>query len=655
MSWENPNISIVERPGEKMKKELNSQIAELLRSGTQLENIVELLDAKDFFEFIGQSKNQSPVAHFDVDGFIKKRTEENRKFSLPEKYEKIDEIILPPDEGEMKFGSGAGFKEKDIIPRSTMLMEILTELNLKYFIIEGINDSGMMRRLSYLSFCIPAINKMVLVNDEEGNATFVVHDVQQEKIREYIKKTKEELSGMSHDKVSSLNYSDKNKDGHEQRWKERIRDILTDVIDKHDESVEIEKKYEKAPDGWLTINGLSNKTGVSIKILDNFLRKYKESNPDEFKIYRHSTKNIPWEHISPELVDIIQRLLNERVDVAPEGWKTASSLSTKSENNIVNASDNTIRVSAAKYKIEHPEWFKIYRDKIGREREHYSPELIEKLVEEFNVLENPPEGWLNAGQLSKSLGITYRSVYEYIEEYKLSNPEYFHVYKDEAGIAREHYSSELVKIINEARAIPGGWLNNFMLTKEVGVSEGKVKKFAENYKTSNPGWFKIFKDINGIERPYYSPELVVILKVELLKPLGDAPSGWVTKSSVKKNFKIDDSTVKKNIEPYRIDHPEWFHVYKDEVGVSREFYSPELIMTMKEDRENEIAPDGWMIANSLSKSTGIYFQTLQKYAEKYRDTNPEWFRKYRHESGMYLEYYSPELIEAIRRYAENNN
>ncbi|MEK7158156.1 MAG: SNF2-related protein, partial [Patescibacteria group bacterium] len=57
--------------------------------------------------------------------------------------------------------------------------------------------------------------------------------------------------------------------------------------------------------------------------------------------------------------------------------------------------------------------------------------------------------------------------------------------------------------------------------------------------------------------------------------------------------------------------------------------------------------EGWRVASNLAPELGINYQTVQRTAETYRDTHPEWFRMYKSGRGL-REHYAPALVELIR-------
>lgn len=132
-----------------------------------------------------------------------------------------------------------------------------------------------------------------------------------------------------------------------------------------------------APEGWRTMNGfmlfLKRKAPEAVI---NIVDRYRKTNPDWFKQYKNLKGKID-EHFSPELQTIVIKELEERV-TAPEGWKTAGGLV-----DLINRDDKFIRKKAQTYRELHPDWFKMYVDKSGKNAEHYSPELINELIKRF--------------------------------------------------------------------------------------------------------------------------------------------------------------------------------------------------------------------------------------------------------------------------------
>lgn len=151
---------------------------------------------------------------------------------LPEpKVEKVDGVIVPPDEVERKIAKSVSkgkvfISPRQLIPRYQYLKEVLAQLgvNLKDVKVrEGIVDKNMVRKQSYRMVRIPQLQRTVLVCDEEGNATFVLPNIPEDiEIVQGSKKT--QLKDMARHNESAVVYW-KNKDV--ESWKKRMSKLLT--------------------------------------------------------------------------------------------------------------------------------------------------------------------------------------------------------------------------------------------------------------------------------------------------------------------------------------------------------------------------------------------------------------------------------------------
>ncbi|PCI20322.1 hypothetical protein COB64_02250 [Candidatus Wolfebacteria bacterium] len=78
-------------------------------------------------------------------------------------------------------------------------------------------------------------------------------------------------------------------------------------------------------------------------------------------------------------------------------------------------------------------------------------------------------------------------------------------------------------------------------------------------------------------------------------------------------------------------------------------YHPELVRIIRKELvERKYAPEGWVTPNKLKSEFHASPATVKSFAEKYRDSNPEWFNNYLI-GGTYTEYYHPKLVRIIRK------
>lgn len=204
-----------ETPAQTKEREIDGKIKDLLSQGMSLEKMAEILgmEAEDYIETIGRrSKQKGAVVRFDASGFRKKIVANLacNEIALPDEYIYSDKTIIPPDLQEIKKNDGDGeWREKEVIPRTRYVMELLSEMKKRYRVYDGENAPGMIRDLSYKGFEVEmgeGVKKMILVCNESENATFIIHNIE-EAVEEYFKKTKNQL-GELHDNglVSRVEY-----------------------------------------------------------------------------------------------------------------------------------------------------------------------------------------------------------------------------------------------------------------------------------------------------------------------------------------------------------------------------------------------------------------------------------------------------------------
>lgn len=134
---------------------------------------------------------------------------------------------------------------------------------------------------------------------------------------------------------------------------------------------------DKAPEGWLTPRSLQRLGIVSEYIAKRESEKYKAEHPEWIKLYKTPRGQGPFEHYSPELIEEIRKSLNQ-YEYAPDNWLTIRSLC-----HLLGRSRDLVEREIEKYKAEHPEWVKKYKNSDNRVLEHISPELIEIIRSEL--------------------------------------------------------------------------------------------------------------------------------------------------------------------------------------------------------------------------------------------------------------------------------
>jgi plasmid maintenance system antidote protein VapI len=633
--------------------DLQRQIDRLTKTGVHLPEIVRFLGAEEYLSNIGTAKN--PVFRFDVKSFIESRSPEEETIILPDSITHTNEVILPPDEGEILSGSGKGIEKKDIIPRTARFIELLSDLNLHYSVIEGTNDPKMMRALSYRAFNIPDLKKLTFVNDEEGNATFVINDFdsETEKVNQYASLTKDQLKDLPIGRMTLVVYP-----GTLEEWAIAIRTALEDQKKPYEATTRTgaeEKRgqeqfagkaqHEKAPEGWLTAFGVGNRLGLGSSTIKRAADQQREMHPNWFADYLDEANNRR-EHYSPELVGHIMKEITLRGEQAPEGWMTTTGLAKQ-----LAVSEKTIKRVVDQQRKTHPEWFRPYVIDSIRPFLHYSPELVEYVIKEISAREQAPEGWLTAFGMSNKFGVDSITVKRMVDKQRSAHPEWFVEYLDKMKRPMLHYSPELVeymaKIISAREQAPEGWVTNSRLADGLGVSEGAVKRIADGQQHEHPTWFAEYLDITKKQELHYSPELVEYI-TQTLSVREKAPEGWMTINGVENKTGINSATIQGIANRQRQAHPEWFADYLDETNNQREHYGPDLVeyITKEITLRGEKAPEGWMTNNSLADKLGVAERTVKRIVDQQQE-HPEWFAEYLDKMNRRAVHYSPELVKYI--------
>jgi len=96
------------------------------------------------------------------------------------KHMEVMRVILPPDElNPPVMGDGEGMERPDLsVNKLSLFINFLREKGVysnDIFVVVGSNEPNMMRESSYLQIEIPKLKKIVLLNVDYGEATFVVN------------------------------------------------------------------------------------------------------------------------------------------------------------------------------------------------------------------------------------------------------------------------------------------------------------------------------------------------------------------------------------------------------------------------------------------------------------------------------------------------
>lgn len=204
-----------------------------------------------------------------VDRLMREYSQTGQEPTLPQEFEFVDRVLVPPGEGEIKTGSGAGLEEKEVFNRTQYLSEFLNKHSIQYDTpIAGKNTPSMMRGdHTYFLFFLPKLNITIFVNNQEGNATFLFYTVPDKEAALGIADLKkEEYPDLEKNlyPFQSLDWA-----GGRTIWEERLLDYLTQPVK---ENASPDKRQTK-----MSIGKLAESLDVAH---DTIVRTFKALFPD---------------------------------------------------------------------------------------------------------------------------------------------------------------------------------------------------------------------------------------------------------------------------------------------------------------------------------------------------------------------------------------
>lgn len=274
----------------------------------------------------------------------------------------------------------------------------------------------------------------------------------------------------------------------------------------HPEFVKKLKEYyltrNYKPDGWYSAANLGNELKVGSEYILSLVDSYRKEKPTWFGYFHSRFKpDLSVECFSPELALEVKKIIQARDKKSPQsGWKNAVQISLSNH--------QTVKKWAKVYKKTNPEWFEVCWTH-NRYVEFYHPEFVLLISKKFEEKEKViSKGWLTAGSLGKKLNSGNTHIKKAAEMYRNKHPKWFKVFG-----AHEFYHPNLCLLLSQPyTGIPDQWIARGDFMNKFGSRKSsEIKKILDNYRKSNPEWFKkIRKDIAVTE--FISTELLEIVK-----------------------------------------------------------------------------------------------------------------------------------------------
>lgn len=410
------------------------------------------------------------------------------------------------------------------------------------------------------------------------------------------------------------------------------------------------QKYNRPDENWLSISAVCHMFRLSKPTVRSFIELYRKTHPEYFKIFR-AENNYVCEHLSPELIDAIWNMKGN-IQAPIEGWTYVQAVAKE-----LGVDSKIIGKYLESYREENQKQFRVFKAVGGRLIEHFSPEVAramkERIRDELLSKGSPPDGWLSYPEAAKVLGTDRRSVVRWVGQYKTTHAGLFALYRKKRGPVREFISNELVELIKSTRgSIPKaevGWRTSAALKLEMKIDSRTLQRMADKHR-DHPEYFRILKTGKNKISEHFSPELISILKEER-SGLTEPEEGWFTFPSLAKKLEVSRPYAVKLAEKYREVYP---HCFKFFVNPSNgniwEFVAPELTALIKRELNKIPKPvNGWVNAINIEQEFDINRLWIYDFVNKFRTTNPEYFRIYRGRNNNHIsDHYSPELVALIK-------
>ncbi len=452
MPFEYKQLGLPEKPSE--AERLHGEVDKLLNSGVNLHQLAELLGAEDFLETRGSGRRKhGTVTSINVSEFVswvvQSSSRQKHAVSFPVHMATLGDVILPPDKQEIRTGSGTGFEMAEYIPKTRYLIDLLSEMGLQYSVVDGTNTENMMRQLSYKAFLLPQIGKMVLVCDEGGNATFVVHAPSLEGAwKKFIQMKKSELYSLENEGTLESIFYHNDMGG----WKDQIQQALGKT-----EKTETERK-------WYTQKKIAKMLGINPYKVEMYFSQLRGVRPESFE-NRYSGNRKLAEHADESILRYIEEHDGPQ---PPEGWITANAISK-----IVGKTGVWV-----KNRIDqHPHIAGRFRG-----RTYGSPEFVRVLKgESLEATGDVEEGWLTEREITLKTGVDQYYLWKqwsklYLEAHRELTP--VERLKPNGNVAL-HYPPELwrefQKSMDERKATvaPEGWKTLRHMSSDFNMVGGK--------------------------------------------------------------------------------------------------------------------------------------------------------------------------------------
>ena len=265
-----------------------------------------------------------------------------------------------------------------------------------------------------------------------------------------------------------------------------------------------QKKYEHAPEGWMTIHRLVSVLEKSPIWIGNKLKELTPTEGRDVKSFLDAS-NKPASHYSPEMVRRLRELAQE-YERAPDGWMTAGGLMA------LGKSQAWISQRMTEISLVEGRDVKTYLDRTGHPVLHYGPEIVWRLQELATEHEQAPEGWVTRHRLTQVVSKSEGWLRKRLGGLAPVEGRDVKTYLDSTGHRVLHYSPEMVRrlqeLAEEYKRAPQGWVTAKSLRRVLKKSEEWIQRKLKELTLIKGRDVAMYLDEGGHVCSHYSPTIV---------------------------------------------------------------------------------------------------------------------------------------------------
>ena len=591
----------------------------------------------------------------DMDNFIQK---------LPV----TSKVIVPTDSGEpITPGNGGGVEHRREIPRlKTTLFILAKQFGIdiqdprQLYIMQGSLTEDMVRKIPYTVIQVPGLARTILVNDEVGNATYIVKNDVAEKIG--LSTDLEKIMGLTKTALDSTYVA--NGAGERLIYDRNsfVRDVAAALVESASpEATEAihfldPGQIAKPPEGYLSLRGIARSYDIGSYVLQKAVQDLTAKGvlpPGRQYMFRGRLTEGYSEDDQEQILEWLEErnLLNDEAGDS----RTTTGIATTFElpRSQVRGAIKQL-TKEGKLEVAQADAAKTLRRFDAAEQEL----IVQKVQERMEaVAQIPEEGAISLGALAKSLGLDFGTVrrrYERLkEEGGLDTLYEGHSERGSHAWLTGEMKDQLVHLLVADGILgekpPEEYMSATELAQRFGVAELTVRRLVGSIAADTLGPLGEFR----YGHVYYSPAQAQIIEgaldaAGLLLP--ELPSEYMTTNEMALANNLARTTVKKLVEKLGEDGLGEIRRYRSSGNVA-EGLSPDqqrifLDFARAEGYFSPPAPDGYMTITSVAKSLGVKNGTVKKALDRLGPEVLGTTTKYR--SGYRVaDFYSPSQTQLI--------